>query len=76
MASTFIPPNLGQLVTTKLDGPNYLVWLNKFSPILKTNDLMGFMDGSESCPSKFLLDVEGKPITTLTLEFQLWTKKD
>ena len=44
MASAFIPPNLGQLVATKLDGPNYLVWLNKFSPILKTNDLMGFVD--------------------------------
>jgi hypothetical protein len=52
------------------------VWLNKFSPILKTNDLMGSVDGSKSCPSKFLLDAKGKATTTLTPEFQLWTKKD
>jgi hypothetical protein len=55
----FIPPNIGQLMTFKLEGPNYITWSNQVIPILKTNDLMGFVDGSEPCPPKYVLDAEG-----------------
>jgi hypothetical protein len=72
----FIPPNIGQLMTFKLEGPNYIMWSNQVIHILKTNDLMGFMDGSELCPPKYVLDGQGKATATLNSTFQLWNKKD
>jgi hypothetical protein len=54
----------------KLEGPNQVI------PILKTNDFMGFMDGSEPCPPKYVLDAQGQVTATLGLNFLLWTKKD
>jgi len=74
-AVQFIPPNIDQLMTFKLEGPNYITWSNQVLPILKTNNLMGFMDGSEPCPSKFLLDDQRKAAATLSPKFLLWTKK-
>ncbi|KAJ0028670.1 hypothetical protein Pint_35223 [Pistacia integerrima] len=61
----FIAPNLSQLVTAKLDETNYLMWLSQIVPVLKSHDLMGFVDGSPPCPSQFLIDDQGKPTTTL-----------
>jgi len=59
-AVQFVPPNIGQLMTFKLEGPNYITWSNQVTPILKTNDLMGFVYGSEPCPPKYVLDDQGK----------------
>jgi len=72
----FILPNIGQLMTFKLEGPNYITWSNQMIPILKTNDLMGFVDGSEPCPPKYVLDDKGTTTATLSPNFRLWTKKD
>jgi len=73
---SFIPTNIGQLMTFKLEGPNYITWSNQVIPILKTNDLMGFMDGYEPCPPKYVLDAQGQATATLSPNFLLWTKKD
>lgn len=51
---TFSIPNCSQLIFLKLDSQNYLLWLSQFLPILWANDLMGIVDGSESCSPKFL----------------------
>jgi hypothetical protein len=75
-AVPFIPPNIGQLMTFKLEGPNYITWSNQVIPILKANDLMGFMDGSKPCPLKYVLDDQGKATATLNPAFLLWNKKD
>jgi len=76
-SSSFIPPNLDQLFTTKLDGPNYLIWSSELVRFLVSNGLMGFVDGSEPCPSEFRLGNEGKVTgSTLNPEFLLWTEKD
>jgi hypothetical protein len=75
-AVQFVPPNIGQLMTFKLERPNYITWSNQVTPILKTNDLMGFVDGSELCPPKYVLDDQGKATATLSPTFLLWTKKD
>lgn len=50
--------------------------LSQFVPLLRSNDLMGFVDGSESCPSKFILADQGKVINTLNPVYLLCTKKD
>jgi hypothetical protein len=34
------------------------------------------MEGSEPCPHKFLLDDQGKDMTTGNPDFSIWTKKD
>jgi len=73
---SFILPNIGQLMTFKLEGPNYITWSNQMIPILKTNDLMGFVDGFESCPPKYVLDDKGIATATLSPNFRLWAKKD
>ncbi|KAA8549295.1 hypothetical protein F0562_000979 [Nyssa sinensis] len=51
---TFAPPNIGHLVSIKLSDSNYLIWSSQIVPVLKSHDLMGFVDGSEPCPSKSL----------------------
>jgi hypothetical protein len=70
----FIPPNVAHLVHVRLDGPNYTTWLSQIRPVLRTNDFMGIVDGSEPCPPEKISDDKG--ITTLNPAFILWTKKD
>jgi hypothetical protein len=66
------PPNL--TFHEKLEGPNYLSWLTQFSPILRSTDSMGIVDGTEPCPPKFLLDENNKQVPNP--EFALWQRKD
>jgi transposase InsO family protein len=66
------PPNL--TFHEKLEGPNYLSWLTQFSPILRSTDSMGFVDGTEPCPPKFLVDENDKQVPNPA--FTLWQKKD
>jgi hypothetical protein len=73
-ASTF--PYITAFVSVKLDGPNYLMWLNQFLLVLRSNDLLGIVDGSELCPNQFLRDDQGKDTTTVNPAFVIWTKKD
>ncbi|KAF5458395.1 hypothetical protein F2P56_022426 [Juglans regia] len=75
-SATLIASNLNQLVSAKLDGSNYLIWLSQMFPILKNNDLMGFVDRSEPCPSQFLLNNQEKLTTNLNPKYDLWHKKD
>jgi hypothetical protein len=72
--SAFTLPNLTHFPSIKLEGPNYLAWTTQLSPILKTHDLMGIVDGSEPCPPQFLLNDEGKE--SLNPAYSIWQKKD
>ncbi|KAB5518981.1 hypothetical protein DKX38_023300 [Salix brachista] len=55
--------------------PKALSLLLQFSSYL-SNDLLSIVDGTETCPSKFLVDSNGKPTLELDPKFTLWTKKD
>ena len=59
-ATFFIPPNTTQNTLWKLDSGNYTSWLTQINLILRTHELMGFVDGFEPCPPKTITDVEGK----------------
>lgn len=48
-------PNVSHLVSIKLDRYNYLLWKSQFLPILRSNDLIGFVDGTKSCPPKLVV---------------------
>jgi hypothetical protein len=65
---TMLAPN--HIFHEKLEGPNYLSWLTQFLQILRSTDSMGFIDGLEPCPPKFLSDDSNKQ--TLNLEFTIW----
>jgi len=51
-------------------------WTTQFVPALSTHDLLGIVDGSDVCPSKFAIDAEGKPTSTINPDFPVWQKKD
>jgi hypothetical protein len=73
-ATSFIPPNTTQNTLLKLDSGNYTSWLTQINPILRTHELMGFVDGPEPCPPKTITDAEGK--VTPNLEYHTWNKTD
>ena len=59
-SSHFAFPNPTQLVSIKLDETNYLAWTAQFKPILKSHNLLGFIDGSNLCPAMFVDDNAAK----------------
>jgi hypothetical protein len=75
--TTFALPSILQHISTKLDSPtNYLNWVSHFTPILNAHELMGFVDGEESCAPKYVTDETGKVSSTINLDYSLWQKKD
>jgi len=66
------PPNLTS--HEKLEGPNYLSWLTQFLPILRSQDSLGIVDGTEPCPPQFLVDENNKQ--TPNPAYSLWHRKD
>lgn len=55
-APSFVISNISNLVSIKLDRHNYLLWRSQFEPLLLSHDLMGFVDGSNTCPEKYQRD--------------------
>jgi hypothetical protein len=75
-ASTFVPPNVSHMISIRLDSSNYLFWLSQISPVLACHDLLGFAEGTESCPPRFVLDEQEKPTDTINPEIVIWCRKD
>jgi len=71
-ASALTPPNL--TFHEKLEGPKYLSWLTQFSPILRSQECMGIVDGTDPCPPQFLVDDSGKQVPNP--KFTIWQRKD
>lgn len=71
-ASALPPPNL--TFHEKSEGHNYLSWFTQFLPILRSQETMGIVDGTDTCAPQFLADVGGKQIPNL--EFTIWQRKD
>jgi hypothetical protein len=74
-ALAFTLPNSTSLNIVKLDGPNYLDWVSQFLPILRCNDLLGIVDGSEPCPPKTLTNAETQEQQP-NPAYVLWQKRD
>jgi hypothetical protein len=48
---SLVLPNYTQMSGVKLEGPNnYLKWLSIFLPVLRSNELLGIIDGTEPVP--------------------------
>ena len=64
------------MVPTKLKRDNYLVWKALFAPIFRRYKLTCIIDGSEVCPSPFLLDESSINTGVPNPDFDLWYEKD
>ncbi|KAF8398674.1 hypothetical protein HHK36_014529 [Tetracentron sinense] len=76
LTSHIVVPNITNLVSIKLDRDNYLLWKSQFVPILRTNKLLKYVDGSSQCPEQFLCDDNNKPMTNINLEYERWMEQD
>jgi hypothetical protein len=52
MATSFAPIPLHHAVTVRLKKTNYLIWRGQLLPHLRSNQLLGFLDGTISAPAK------------------------
>ncbi|KAG2685462.1 hypothetical protein I3760_10G126900 [Carya illinoinensis] len=57
IATTLALPSITHHISTKLDGTNYPNWVPQLLPILRSHELMGIVDDTETCPlqDKYLL---------------------
>lgn len=60
-------------MTTKLESSNnYLRWTTQVLRALRSNEVMGIVDGSEPCPPTFITNTEG--IEVSNPKFSIWTR--
>lgn len=64
-STTFVIPNITQLVSVKLNDINYINWTTKFTPDLRSHDLSSIVDDSNPCASQFIVDDTGKTTSNL-----------
>lgn len=71
---TNLIPTVSTSVTVKLDDTNYLVWHYQMQLLLESHGILGFVDGSRQCPTRFLdnPDLEGVE----TEAYQIWKMHD
>ncbi|KAA8539318.1 hypothetical protein F0562_026010 [Nyssa sinensis] len=72
----FLLSNICNLITTRLDSSNYVVWKFQISSILKAHSLIGYIDGTYPCPNKFIQDERGAATAQINLEYQIWNTQD
>lgn len=73
-------PSVGNIVTVKLDDPNYVTWNFQMELLLDGNGIRGFVDGSIPCPPKFTeSDSEGEIVEDIPVvsdAYKIWTIDD
>ncbi|KAL7125606.1 hypothetical protein ABFS83_14G128100 [Erythranthe nasuta] len=63
-------PNISSQIEHKMDGTNYLQWLAQIVPLLRSFELMGFVDGLDSTPPLTLADQSPNPT------YKIWYRRD
>ncbi|KAL6185316.1 hypothetical protein ACLB2K_041450 [Fragaria x ananassa] len=69
-------PTVSNFLSIKLDRTNYPLWLAQIQPLLKSRNLMGYVDGTLGCPPCFQTDAEGKLIDDVNPAYQQWISND
>ncbi|KAK1683231.1 hypothetical protein QYE76_044079 [Lolium multiflorum] len=74
------PISLANQITVKLTSENYIYWRTQVVPILRSNLLFGFVDGSLVCPPATLPNPaakqDGDPATIPNPLFSAWHQQD
>ncbi|CAL2240051.1 unnamed protein product [Prunus armeniaca] len=65
------PPSIPSIVNIKLDRSNYPLWLAYIVPLLKSRDLLSFVDGTSECPPKTIARS-----TTVNPAYTTWVQQD
>ena len=58
----------------KLNNNNFPSWKAQFDALLYGYDLMGFLDGNKTCPSKEIIAEDGTTVSNP--DFVIWTRQD
>lgn len=72
------PIHFGHLITIKLTSENYLFWRAQVLPLLRSNLLMGYVNGTNPCPDAMILvsPEGGSPTSTANLKHGAWIQQD
>ncbi|RVW31317.1 hypothetical protein CK203_103440 [Vitis vinifera] len=74
-SSSPLPLNtMVHMLTIKLTSSNYLLWRNQFIPLLTSQDLLGFLDGSVPAPSPKVIG--SNSITQVNPAYTSWLTTD
>ncbi|KAM2975747.1 hypothetical protein FF1_001875 [Malus domestica] len=80
LSSSVLPPsalpNVSNFLTIKLDRTNYPLWHAQILPLLRSRNLVPFVDGTSQCPSAFLTDTSGTLTNTVNPAFEGWMQQD
>ncbi|KAK2984661.1 hypothetical protein RJ640_006644 [Escallonia rubra] len=68
-------PNLQHFTTIKLTTSNYLLWQTQLMPILRSNNLLGLVDGTEPCPPPEII-IDGSNVKTPNPAYKQWLDRD
>ncbi|KAL6140229.1 hypothetical protein ACLB2K_058529 [Fragaria x ananassa] len=63
-------------LTIKLDRNNYSLWLAQITPLLKSKNLMGFVNGTKPCPPTFLRSASGELTDAINPAYEDWMATD
>jgi hypothetical protein len=66
--------NMSNLMSTKLDSTNYMIWKLQISAILDAYSVIDHLDGSTTPPSQFLVTEAG--VQSINPDFLIWQKRD
>ncbi|KAM2767079.1 hypothetical protein COP1_022920 [Malus domestica] len=69
-------PNTSNFLTIKLDRTNYPLWHAQMLPLLRSRNLVSFVDGTNSCPPAFLKDDAGQLTDKVNPDFDAWIQQD
>jgi len=73
-STTFVVPNITQLVSVKLNDINYLNWTTQLTTDLRSHDLSSIVNGSNPCAPQFIVNDTGKTTSDLNPAYLLWQK--
>jgi hypothetical protein len=71
---TSLLPAISTAITVKLDNTNYLVWQFQMKNLLESHGILGFVDGSRKCPSRF--DTDSNIESVESDDHQIWKMHD
>jgi hypothetical protein len=66
--------NMSNLMSTKLDSSNYMIWKLQISAVLDAYSMIDHLDGSILTPSQFLFTETG--MQSVNPAFLIWKKRD
>ncbi|KAK1607797.1 hypothetical protein QYE76_031470 [Lolium multiflorum] len=67
------PFHFANQITIRLTPDNYLFWRAKVLPLLRSHELLGYVDGSLPCPPQVIMTMQGPAINP---EHRVWVQQD